>query len=333
MADKADGIEVMAKPEIGGIPAAASHPEPTPKNHAFDDQPPQSHDHPENGDSVEHGPCDYQSRHVDVETPADHWGLDNTENGWDEEDRRKPSHQNGDHAQQGVSQLFEGSDTHDPFLFAQAPEMTQEESVVHSMQDPEGNREAEPEPDELQQRNPFADVEGGGLFAEDNIDTDQRPDPESQAYTLLPDEDIPVNGSLNHKHPEFPEESSAEPFHDIFAASSTQHNSGFVSAFSQIQSHPSDTETSLEIVAQEIIEFSAPEQIERQVASESAQQNRPARELWSSFDAGEEILDLGKVEDERSSDPPLPESQENPFGEEVEGSGFDITGLTGPKGT
>jgi len=323
-------MDGMANPEIEGIPASATHPEPTPESHAVDDQPPQSHDHQENGHSVENGSHDYQSGQVDVESPADHWGLDDPDNGCDEKDGGQPSHENGDPAQQDVSQLFEGSDTHDPFSFAQAPEMAQEDPVVHSIQEPD---EAKPEMDEVQQRNPFADVEGGGLFAEDNIDTDQRPDPESQAYTLLPDEDIPVNGSLNRHHPEHPEESSAEPLHDDPAASSTQHNRGFVSMFSELQPHRSATETSLEIVVPKVIEFSEPEQIEPQVASESAQQNPPGREWWSSLDGGEEILDLGKVKDEGSSKPPPPESQENPFREEVEGSGFDAPGLPQPKGT
>ena len=333
MAGKADGIEITPEPEIEDIPAATREPEPTAEYHAVDDQIPQSHDHQENGHGLEHGSHDSGLGQVDLEGPADHWGLDNTENGWDGEGGWNTSHENGDQIQQDVSQLFGANEMHDPFSFVQDREVAQEDPVPHSLQDPEGNGEAQQAVDEGQQRNPFDDIEGGGLFADDYIDTDQRPDPESQGYTLLPGENITVNGAHDHHHPEYPEESFAEPSHDVPAASPSQHSTGFVSAFSQVQPHPSDSVRGPEIVAQEVSESSTSEQIERQVTNESTQKNPSGREWSSSLDAGEEILNFGEVEDDRSFNPLPPEPQQHPFGEDIEGGGFDAPGLTGSNGT
>jgi hypothetical protein len=233
-----------------------------------------------------------------------------------------------------VSQLFGDNEIHDPFSFEGDLEAAQEDALEEATDSPKVNGQSESAEDELQQRNPFDDVQGGGLFADDNFDTEHVADPESQGYTLLPDED-PVNGRNGTVDRPEERESLAEPSRDGPPASTDRLRT----AFSQVQSYPSDAEIGLELVAQEIIESSAPD-----LPASPTQQNPSGTNWRSSLDAGEEF-NFGKLKEDGLFNPPPPTpvpAVDNPVGQEShcipsgEESGkddsFNALGLTGSKG-
>ena len=179
------------------------------------------------------------------------------------------------------------------------------------------------------QRNPFDDLEdpesGNGFFGSQADDLDNRPDPESQGYTLQQDNDGPKGSTKADVH-EAKEEHTEDKFNRYSFSPQQQgeQSADKLNAFSQVQISISEGVTGLEVVAHQLVDPSnrGPKGIESEIAvgHDNGVDHNSGNKWWGS-DENDQDFNLGGAEGQsnvfnNSGFPEVSqqsEAQEDPF--------------------
>jgi hypothetical protein len=208
---------------------------------------------------------------------------------------------------------------------------TEEQGAINADDDLDSSQ------NEQYQRNPFDDwpedpESGDGFFGSQSPNLANRPDPESQGYTLLQDNDPPETGSTSADVDDAKEGHTEDNF-NIFSTSPQRQDptTGKVAAFSQVQGSISQGVAGFEFAGHQLVDPSNPVlqemQTEMNVEHESGNTN-PSDNKWWGVTENEEF-NFGAADNQpdafnSSSDPfqhISTQSEEDPFAQILESNG------------
>lgn len=155
---------------------------------------------------------------------------------------------------------------------------------------------------QLYQRNSFDDLEdpesGEGFFGSQIDELDNRPDPESQGYSLLQDNEDPEGNVRTDVH-DAKEGHIEDKFNNghSFSPQQREQSTDKVNAFSQVQGSISESVTGLEIAAHQLVDPSNP--VPKGIESESsAEHAKGFEDKWFGSSENDQDFNFGGAEDQ-----------------------------------